>query len=37
MSSFNINVLKIMIIYFTVPEIWCMTDRPTDGQADGKK
>ena len=25
-SSFYTSVLKIMIIYYTVPEIWCVTD-----------
>ena len=25
-SAFNASVPKIMIICFTVPEIWCMTD-----------
>ena len=26
MSSFYTNVPKIMIIWYTVPEIWCVTD-----------
>ena len=26
MSSFYTSVPKIMIILYTVPEIWCMTD-----------
>ena len=25
-SSFYTSVLKIMIKYYTVPEIWCVTD-----------
>ena len=31
-SSFYICVPKIMIRWYTVPEIWCTTDKWTDGQ-----
>ena len=31
-SSFYIHVPKIMIRWFTVPEIWCATDGQTDGR-----
>ena len=27
MSSFYKSVPKIMIIWYTVPEMWCMTDK----------
>ena len=33
-SSFYICVLKIMIRWCTVPEIWCATDGRTDGQTE---
>ena len=36
-SSVYTCVLKIMIRWYTVPEIWCATDGRTDGRADGKK
>ena len=35
-SSFYIWVLKIMIRWCTVPEIWCVMDRRTDGWMDGR-
>ena len=31
-SSFYVCVLKIMIRWCTVPEIWCVTDGRTDGR-----
>ena len=34
--SFYTCVPKIMIIWCTVPEIWCAMDGQTDGQTDGK-
>ena len=33
-SSFYICVPKIMIVWCTVPEKWCATDRRTDGKSD---
>ena len=35
-SSFYTCVPKIMIRWFTVPEIWCTTDAQTDRQTDRK-
>ena len=34
-SSFYICAWKIMIRWCMVPEIWCVTDRQTDGRMDG--
>ena len=36
-SSFYRCVPKIMIRWYTVPEIWCTTDRWTNGWTDGPK
>ena len=33
-SSFYTCVTKIMITWCTVPEIWCVTDGPTDRKSD---
>ena len=35
-SSYYTCVPKIMIRWCTVPEIWCATDRRTEGRMDGK-
>ena len=34
--SFYTFVPKIMLTWSTVPEIWCATDRPTEGWTDGE-
>ena len=34
--SFYTRVAKNMTRWCTVPEIWCMTDRQTDGRTDGR-
>ena len=36
-SSFYTCALKIMITWCTVPEIWCVPDRWTDGQLNRQK